>query len=150
MENPSFNVTLKLIENYKFEIDFGEFGQLITDEPVPLGSGEGPNPSRLLGAAVANCMAASLMFAIRKYKGDPGEVKAYVSGKLERIDGRWRVASLEVSLQLGNAALEIPNLDQVLEQFENFCVVTQSVRAGIEVNVKVCDRDGQHLPLNQK
>ena len=76
MENPTFEVKLELLDNYKFAIDFGEFGEIISDEPEPLGGGEGPNPSRLLAAATANCLAASLMFAIRKYKGDPGKVTA--------------------------------------------------------------------------
>ncbi|WP_206750106.1 OsmC family protein [Pseudidiomarina taiwanensis] len=148
MENPSFSVTMQLIDNYKFEIDFAEFGQIITDEPAPLGGGEGPNPSRLLAAAVANCMAASLMFAIRKFKGDPGQVSATVSGTMERIDGRWRVVTLAVDLKLGNHAVALPNLDRVLSQFENFCVVTQSVRAGIEVKVRVFDETGQELSMD--
>lgn len=142
MENPSFEVKLELLDNYKFEIDFGDFGQMISDEPEPLGHGEGPNPSRLLGAAVANCLAASLMFAIRKYKGEPGKLHAKVIGDLERVDGRWRVTHLHVELVLGNRADAIDKLDRVLAQFEDFCVVTQSVRSGVEVDVTVLDEDG--------
>lgn len=147
MENPTFEVNLELIDNYKFNVDFGEFGQLITDEPEPLGGSEGPNPSSLLAAATANCLAASLMFAIRKYKGDPGKVTARVTGHLERIDGRLRVSRMDVELRLGNSAASMEKLDRVLAQFEDFCVVTQSVRSGIEVNVHVRDKDGTGLAL---
>lgn len=147
MENPTFEVKLELLDNYKFAIDFGEFGEMITDEPAPLGAGEGPNPSRLLAAATANCLAASLMFAIRKYKGDPGKVTASVKGHLERVDGRWRVTSMDVDLRLGNSAAKLEKLDRVLAQFEDFCVVTQSVRSGIQVNVRVRDKDGTGLAL---
>ncbi|MFC0445634.1 OsmC family protein [Pseudidiomarina halophila] len=142
MENPSFEVKLELVDNYKFEIDFGDFGHMISDEPEPLGHGEGPNPSRLLGAAVANCLAASLMFAIRKYKGEPGKLHAKVKGDMARVDGRWRVTHLYVELVLGNRADAIDKLDRVLAQFEDFCVVTQSVRSGVEVDVTVLDEDG--------
>ena len=63
-EQPQFSVELRLLDGYKFEIDFGEAGQLFSDETPPLGEGTGPNPSRLLAAAVANCLAASLLFAV--------------------------------------------------------------------------------------
>ncbi|CUA85550.1 OsmC family protein [Pseudidiomarina woesei] len=145
MENPAFVVNLKLLEHYKFEVDFGEFGQIITDEDEPVGHGEGPGPSQLLAAAVANCLAASLMFAIRKYKGDPGQVTAKVQGDMERVDGRLRISAMQVELNLGQAAEHIDKLDRVLEQFENFCVVTQSVRSGIHVDVTVLDEAGQVL-----
>ncbi len=63
-EPAPFSVQLRLLDGYKFEIDFGDAGHLFSDEPPPLGEGEGPNPSRLLAAAVANCLAASLLFAV--------------------------------------------------------------------------------------
>lgn len=144
-ESTQFSVQLTLLDGYKFEIDFGDAGQLLSDEPPPLGQGEGPNPSRLLAAAVANCLAASLLFAVRKFKEDPGQVQAKVLGELERQDGRWRIGKLQVELQLGTDAAAMPHLERALSQFENFCVVTQSVRQGIEVTVQVRDNQGQLL-----
>lgn len=142
MSEKTFTVSMKLLENYLFEVDFGEFGSIMTDEPEPLGNSEGPNPARMLGAAVANCLAASLMFAVRKFNEDPGEVKASVTGTIARIDGRWRVSNFSVDIQLGNAAASLPHLQRALDQFEDFCIVTQSVRNGIEVDVRVHDADG--------
>ncbi|MDZ7870587.1 MAG: OsmC family protein [Rheinheimera sp.] len=142
-EQPQFSVALRLLDGYKFEIDFAEAGQLLSDETPPLGEGTGPNPSRLLAAAVANCLAASLLFAVRKFKEDPGQVTAIVHGELERQDGRWRIGKLQVELQLGADAATIPHLARALSQFEDFCVVTQSVRQGIEVSVQVLDSAGQ-------
>lgn len=144
-EPKTFRVVLELIENYMFKIDFGDFGDIITDEPEPLGHGEGPNPGRLLAASVANCLAASLVFAIRKYKEDPGQVKAEVSGEMTRVDGRYRIEKMHVTLELGNKAESIPHIQRVLEQFEDFCIVTQSVRTGIAVSVEVTDSDGTVL-----
>jgi organic hydroperoxide reductase OsmC/OhrA len=134
---------MNLLSGFKFEIDFGDAGQVFSDEPPPLGEGDGPNPSRLLAAAVANCLAASLIFAVRKFKEDPGQVSAQVQGNLERQDGRWRISKLDVELNLGADAASIPHLERALSQFENFCVVTQSVRQGIDVSVKVHDSTGQ-------
>lgn len=144
-ENPVFSVQLTLVDGYKFLVDFGEMGEIFTDEPAPLGAGEGPNPSRLLAASVANCLAASLVFAIRKFKEDPGAVTATVQGSMERQEGRWRIGKLKVSLQLGNSSASMPHLERALAQFENFCVVTQSVRQGIAVDVQVHDTQGNLL-----
>ena len=144
-ENPSFSVDLQLLDGFRFVVDFGEFGQLVTDEPEPLGEGKGPNPSKLLAASVANCLAASLMFAIRKFKEDPGPVRARVSGQLERVDRRWRIEAMQVEINLGNDPEAIPHLDRALSQFEDFCVVTQSVREGIDVSVSVISPDGRVL-----
>lgn len=142
-ESNSFIVHMRLLSGFKFEIDFGDAGQVVSDEPPPLGEGDGPNPSRLLAAAVANCLAASLLFAVRKFKEDPGQVSAQVQGNLERQGGRWRISKLEVELNLGADAASMPHLERALSQFENFCVVTQSVRQGIDVSVRVTDSTGQ-------
>ena len=144
-EEKTFSVSLELLENYLFQIDFGAFGDLITDEPEPLGNGEGPNPGLLLAASVANCLAASLTFAIRKFKEEPGKVTANVTGALTRVDGKLRIEKMQVRLQLGNAAENIPHIQRVLEQFEDYCIVTQSVRQGIVVNLEVLDANGSVL-----
>jgi len=141
-ENQTFVVTLELLDNYRFQVDFGDFGQILTDEPEPLGESLGPNPGRMLAASVANCLAASLLFAVRKYKEEPGKVRAEVTGTMGRVEGRQRITHLQVRLTLGNAAVNIPHLERVLAQFEDFCVVTQSVRHGIEVGVEVVDAEG--------
>jgi len=52
---------------------------------------------------------------------------------------------MQVEINLGNAPEAIPPLDRALSQFEDFCVVTQSVRAGIDVNVSVIAPDGRVL-----
>ena len=143
MDQKTFNVSLKLLENYLFEIDFGDFGSFMTDEPAPLGGGEGPSPSALLGASVANCLSASLLFAIRKFKEDPGDISALCQGTIERKDNRWRIVNMQVTIQLGTSAEELPHLQRALAQFEDFCVVTQSVREGIQIDVAVKDNSGK-------
>lgn len=143
----TFQVSLRLLENYVFEADFGEFGNVMTDEPPPLGDGEGPNPSAMLAAAVANCMAASLLFAMRKDKDDPGELRAVVTGTVARVEKFLRVTRLDVKLHLGKAQADLPSLVKAVSQFENFCVVTQSVRHGIEVSVEVFDASGELIDV---
>lgn len=149
-------VTLRLEleqqQDYQFSIRFDEPGlaPLLTDEPPPLGAGAGPNPSLLLLAAISNCLAASLLFALRKFRNEPGRLRASVTATRERNpEGRWRIPRAEVTLHLPEAAGHYLNLDRILAQFEEFCVVTQSVREGIEVTTRVEDRNGLRLKVRE-
>lgn len=134
--------------DYAFRIVFDNaaLAPLLTDEPAPLGHDRGPNPSRLLLAAVANCLAASLLFALRKHRNEPGTLTAEICALPTRNEhGRWRIASAKVTLHMPGHNADYRSLDRVLAQFEDFCVVTQSVRQGIEVDVNVVDADGRVL-----
>ena len=147
MEN---HVQIKLLQqaDFRFAVDFGTAAipVLITDEPAPLGSGQGPNPEQLLGAAVANCLAASLLFAMRKFKNDPSPLRAVATvTPVRNAQNRMRVGSIAVELNLGVAASAVASLDRILALFEDFCVVTQSVRSAIPVTVRVLDVNGALL-----
>ena len=134
--------------DYAFRITFDDtaLAPLLTDEPAPLGRDRGPNPSRLLLTAVANCLAARLLFALRQPRNDPGTLTAEICALPTRNEhGRWRIASAKATLHLPGHNADYRNLDRVLAQFEDFCVVTQSVRQGIEVDVNVVDGDGRVL-----
>ncbi|RPI44333.1 MAG: OsmC family peroxiredoxin [Betaproteobacteria bacterium] len=145
-ETMKFSVRLEQQQDFQFLVQFGldDVPDLQVDEPKPLGSSAGPNAARLLAAAVGNCLAASLLFCLRKFKQTPGNVVAQVEGQLEREQrGRLRVARLDVVIHLGEAQGPVSRLAHCLREFEDYCVVTQSVRRGIEVNVRVEDADGR-------
>lgn len=146
-DSTQFSFSLEQQEDYAFLIRFGNaIPALLADEPPPLGKGTGPNPSQLLAASVANCLSASLLFALRKYKNDTGKVMATVTGRMERNEkGLLRVGHVMVDIRLGVAAGSLQHLDRALEQFEDFCVVTQSVRGGFPVDVTVRDGTGNVL-----
>jgi uncharacterized OsmC-like protein len=83
--------------------------------PSPLGEGRGSSPVQLLAAAVVNCLSE---------------------------EGRVRVLKIEAKLHLGVDADKLEHLDRVLEQFEDFCTVTQSVGQGIPIHTRVLDSKG--------
>ena len=145
----TFGVELEQQEGFEFRVrfDWPDVPELLLDEPEPLGRRAGPNAARLVAAAVANCLSASVVFCLRtKFKQNPGPVRAMATGRLERNEqGRYRIAGIDVVLSLAEKAGDMPHQERCLEQFEEFCIVTQSIRAGIPVNVTVLDAQGTEL-----
>ena len=147
-ESQEIRITLEQEEDYSFRIRFDDtiIADLMADEPPPLGKGEGPNPTRLLVAAVANCLSASLLFALRKFKNTPARLVTHATAELVRNEqGRLRVGHLHADIRLAESGTAHASLERILAQFENFCVVTESVRHGIEVSVSITDADGVQL-----
>lgn len=141
------DVTLEQQQDYRFIVRFGEeVPALVADEPPPLGTGQGPSPVQLLCASVGNCLADSLLFALRKYKQMAEPMRATVTAELGRnTDKRLRVLSIRARLHLGVMADELAHLDRILGQFEGFCTVTQSVGQGITITTEVYDARGERL-----
>ncbi len=148
----SFTLTLEQQQGYEFLVKFDWPGvaDLVLDEPEPLGAKRGPNAARLVAAAVANCLSASLVFCLQgKFKQKPGPIKAVVTGRLERNErGRYRIEGIDVAISLSDEAGALQHLDRCGEQFEDFCIVTESIRKGIPVSVKVTDAAGKLVHQN--
>ena len=140
----TISITVTQKNNYQFLVDFGAaIPQLLADEPVPLGTGDGPSPSHLLLSAVANCLSSSLFFALQKFKQDAGGISTTATARIDRNEeNRLRVLDIAVTIRLGKGGAEISHLDRVLSQFEPFCTVSQSVRHGILITVAVEDSQG--------
>jgi organic hydroperoxide reductase OsmC/OhrA len=131
---------LELEDGYRFRVDLGEgLPPVHMDEPPPLGRGDGPNASRLLGAAVGNCLSASLLFCLRKARVEVTSLSTEVVVVPQRNQaGRLRIGRIEVVLRprLADGSGE-GRLQRCLGLFEEFCVVTASVRDSIDVRVTV-------------
>lgn len=147
MSAQPIQVTLLQQQDYQFRVSFGAgVPELLCDEPPPLGGSQGPSPVQLLAAAVGNCLSDSLLFALRKFKQQPEPLRCEVLADVGRNEqGRVRVLGITATLTLGVPAGQLQHLDRVLEQFEAFCTVTQSVGQGIPVTTRVVDADGQVL-----
>jgi len=147
MSDSVVSVELQQQQDYRFEVHFGGMvPPLLADEPPPLGHAQGPSPVQLLAAAVGNCLSDSLLFALRKFKQAPEPLRCVVTANVGRnAEGRVRVLAMQAELTLGVPAAELAHLDRVLEQFESFCTVTQSVGQGIPITVSVRDALGATL-----
>lgn len=140
MADREFAVTLDLKDGYRFDVDFLQDGVpgLVMDEPDPLGAGAGPNAVRVLGAAIGNCLGASLLFCLRRSHIEVASLRVDVSGTVVRNEaGRYRVGEVHVKLHPDVAPGDMALMSRCLDLFEDFCIVTQSVRDGIAVQVEV-------------
>ncbi len=139
-EERNFSVSLRRREGFRFEVDFGleGVGPLYMDEPEPVGSDSGPNASKVLAAAMGNCLTASLLFCLQKARAEVGEIETKVDGVMRRNqEGRWRVAEIgvEISPEVGEGYDS--QYERCLGLFEDFCIISKSIEQGIPINVKV-------------
>lgn len=140
MDEKEFDLTLTRGEGFQFvtEFDGAKMAKLLLDEPSPLGEDEGPNAARVLGAAIGNCLSASLLFCLERARVNVDGMRTEVHGRITRNEkGRFRIAGISARL-----VTEVPPEDQervarCLDVFEDFCIVSGSVRQGIEIDVEV-------------
>jgi len=143
-EEKVFSVSMKREEGFVFKVDFGipDTINLIMDEPDPVGENKGPNASKVLAAAMGNCLSASLMFCLQRARAEVGDIETNVEGKLMRNEnGRWRISEVNVEI---NPEIDLDKFQsqyiRCMDLFEDFCIVSQSVEQGIPINVNVKPR----------
>jgi uncharacterized OsmC-like protein len=139
-EERGFSVSVRRQEGFRFEVDFGldGVGPLYMDEPEPVGGNSGPNASKVLVAAMGNCLTASLLFCLQKARAEVGDVETKVDGVMRRNGkGRWRIAEINVEISPEVGEKYDSQYERCLGLFEEFCIVSKSVEQGIPLNVKV-------------
>ena len=129
---------------FRFRMRLGDDGRsttIFTDEAPPVGGGTGPDPLALLSGAVGQCLASSLLHCMRKAHLEVNGIEAEVRATTARNPaGRLRIGRIDVRLSPSVAPDVQARMGRCLDLFESFCTVTESVRAGIEVNVAVTPR----------
>ena len=143
-----FTLHLEQVEAFGFKVQFDWDGvpDLLLDEPAPLGNQAGPNAARLIAAGIANCLSASLLFCLQKSRVTPDGIGATVTGSIGRNEnGRLRLLGIDVDLNLAGVDGEPSRMERCFSLFEDYCVVTQAVREGIPVSVRVLDQNGTVL-----
>ena len=136
----SFKVEIKQNKDFSFNVNFGLEGisDLLMDEPQPLGEGVGPNASRVLAAALGNCLCASLLFCLKKSRVNVIRLDATVMGSWKRNnEGRWRIEEINVIIEPQVKREYSKQLERCIEIFEQFCVVSQSISEGIKINLEI-------------
>ena len=140
-ESRTHHVAITHAADYEFVAEFTDVpqaGRLRFDEPEPLGGNRAPNAAAVLGAAVGDCLATSLAFCLKKARIDLHGLTAQVTTTVTRNEkGRFRISGIDVELSPSVADGDRARLDRCEQLFEDFCIVTESVRQGIPVTVAV-------------
>ena len=109
--------------------------RLVTDEPEHLGGdGSGPAPHELFPAALASCVATTLVMYARTKDWDLGEVRVAVD-----YDNRSTPRRFDVTIELAGGLTEeqLRRLEKVAEA----CPVRRAVEAGVEFVEKITSRE---------
>ena len=106
----------------------------------------GPNPSRMLALGVLGCLSASFIFCLQKRNFRVDDFKAEAEVTIARNEkGFLRINRIDVNIEpkiedpevLKRAKQCLKSTKDGVSFFEQYCIVTQSVRAGINVNVNI-------------
>lgn len=138
--NEKIHARLRRADGYGYAITFDELpgARLSMDEPPPLGKGEGPTAAMMLSSAVGHCLSSSLLFCLEKSRVKARDVQTDVETTLARNEGgRWRVSEIKVKMRPVVDPVDREKLIRCRGIFEDFCIVTASVRQGVKVDVDV-------------
>jgi uncharacterized OsmC-like protein len=73
-------------------------------------------------------------------------LKTQVTGAVVRNEkGRLRIGKIDVSIMVNLPDGQYDRINRCLDLFEDYCIVTASVRKGIPINVVVTDPKGNEL-----
>ncbi|NVM34856.1 MAG: OsmC family protein [Candidatus Lokiarchaeota archaeon] len=135
-------VGLKLEEQMLFKCDLGKFivNDLYIDERNKKGVNKiGPSPAKLLGLSVLGCLAASFEFCLQK----KDFLLSDIDGRSELIitrneKGFWRIKKIDIEIlpKVDNPKMR-KRVDQCKKFFEQYCIISESLRKGIEVNINL-------------
>ncbi len=139
-------VEIEHLDKFRFNVEFGgAIPPIVADEPAPLGEGAGPDAARLLAAAMGNCLSASLLLCLQKSRLDVRDMKAAVTLRIERNEqGRLRVGRGDVRITV-DVDGEPAKVARCGAMFEDYCIVTATVRRAFPVSVQVVRPDGEVL-----
>ncbi len=139
-EAAQITIAIDQIKDYQFRVTFDkeQYPGLIMDEPPPVGTDTAPNPTRLLAASVGNCLAASFLFSARKVRANIEGLHTTVKVWYSRNEkGRLRLGKMKVEIVPKYDPADAAKIERCIQLFEDYCVVTQSVRTGIDISVAV-------------
>ena len=138
---------VQLVDGYRFTATFPDVRDaepVTLDEAAPLGTSAGPTPVGMLAAAVGGCLSPSLTLCLNKAHLEPEAVNAHVTARMGRNEsGRLRIEGIDVELTPCFVGTDTRRFDRCTALYEDFCIVTESIRRGIPVNVHVarCGED---------
>jgi organic hydroperoxide reductase OsmC/OhrA len=146
-ENTIINMNLEKNLIFKVNLGYEKLHELFIDETFDNKSKIwGPDATQLLAMAVLGCLNASFIFCLNKRNLtiDDLEAQAEVSFK-KNESGYIRVKKIDIKIRPKSNDLDtLKRIQQCIKKvksgnmfFEESCIITSSVREGINVNVDI-------------
>jgi len=92
----------------------------------------------LLSSAVGHCLTSSLLFCMEKSRAKVKDLSTEVFLVMERNQkARWRVKEIKVKMKPLVDSIDAEKLERCKGIFEDFCIVSASIKEGIKIDVEV-------------
>jgi uncharacterized OsmC-like protein len=148
-EETRFAISLEHAQDGKVTVrfDWDEVPGVVLDELAWLDEQRTPHATLILATALGNCLGVSLLSCLHKLQVEPQGIQTTVSGAIACSErGRAQISHLDVQISLGGADHLASRLKRCLELDDEYCLITESVRAGIPINIHVLGTDRQQVP----
>ena len=132
---------------FKCNLGFDKLQEIYIDETLEEKEGMwGPDAARLLGMALLGCLSASFIFCLKKRNLTPDDLEAHAEISFKTIEkGYTRIKQVNVILKPKTEDMAtLKRINQCIREmkngkmlFEENCIITASVREGINVNVEM-------------
>lgn len=137
----SFTINIEKIGPIQFTTTFDKaFPELLFDEDKTVGGEDKyPNPSRVLTAAVASCLSASLTLCLNKSRIPVDHMKTIATCSItNNAEGYQRIAQIDVKIiPKWDSDVNMKKKTRCAKIFKNLCVATNAIINEVPVNVDV-------------
>ena len=146
-ENSIAEIKLEKDLIFKTNIGLERFKDFFIDETLDQNKElEGPDAAQLLGLAILSCLSTSFIFCLNKRNLNLNDLNARAEISFKKIEkGYTRVKEINIKIfPKTDDEITIKRVKQCLKEmksgkmmFEENCIITESVREGIKVNLDV-------------
>ncbi|MGV9173528.1 MAG: OsmC family protein [Promethearchaeia archaeon] len=136
-------VYLNHSENLHFIGSAREFSNIHMDEPESFhGTNKGPSPVEYFLLGIGGCMASTFVFCCQKNEIEIHDISITIDGQLTHREDRENLLQFQ---KIEGYIMFIPKhgeqnkqaIKQCINDFQKYCVVSNSLRQGIPLSVNV-------------
>lgn len=140
----NLKITLDYSEKLHFTASARNFEDIHVDEPESFhGSNLGPSSVEYILIGIGGCLGSSLIYCLQKKKVQVDELSLIVEGIIKHVGPKMHLKLIEINVEINFKAKKTfsQEVENCLNVFQDYCVVTNSLLNGIPINVKYNNKD---------
>ena len=144
------DVELEHLDGCRFDVSYRtRDGELLMEEPAPMGPCHGPEAVSAFVASATYCMTSSLNYYLAKARVVPEELSARGHVKMRLTEDMFRrIDRLDIDIHIVVTEKEMKRFMRALERFTRLCIITESIKGSFPINVRVRHPWGMHLAFS--